>query len=219
MLYLPIIWGIVIYWSGKTGKHSKPVIFGLMAGIFAPLIIIFIVGTDGYEAGDVIDDTDIALYIFVLLVLVLTGIAISTLVMLHVANRKIGALSILIAIFRGHKIYLGNSYIFTEYSDGLSIDKIKPGFTGVEDSYFLNVGVGASERIEDLTQACLDEQNSCNRGERGSYHTLSFTKKDSSWTSVYYYNLKCDLYLMAGNNAFDDQYSDFIERFFGNNCS
>jgi hypothetical protein len=169
--------------------------------------------------------------------------------MLHVANRKIGALSILIAMsptalllildnikfdpityiasslqgseteFRGHKIYLGNSYIFTEYSDGLSIDKIKPGFTGVEDSYFLNVGVGASERIEDLTQACLDEQNSCNRGERGSYHTLSFTKKDSSWTSVYYYNLKCDLYLMAGNNAFDDQYSDFIERFFGNNCS
>lgn len=140
--------------------------------------------------------------------------------------------------FQGYKIYLGSSYLYTEseypyahndYEVGvgdssLSIDRIIPGFEGVDDAYWLEVRQGTSELIKALNQGCLEQSNECEFGDRVRYQLIAFTKPysdpDEKETRNYYYNLNCDVFLThsSWDHTHDERYLDFVKRFFNNNC-
>jgi len=246
ILYLPITWVIVFYWSNKSKQYWMPAISCVLAHVaFLPLLIVS-------SVVDINDDFDIAVVILLLLLLVVIGITISALIVLYITKRRIWVLSFLLAFsalalsplldyvefdpvlyfvskflgtetdFQGHKIHFGNTYIYTGGYDYLSISKIKPGYVGIEDFHML-VLTGTKEKIEELNKSCLDEKNSCTQEEHEAYQTIFYTvynpRIDFIWTDVFYYNMKCDVYLRHSKDERTEKDTDFIARFFNDNCS
>ena len=127
-----------------------------------------------------------------------------------------------------YKIYLGSSYIYrelnTETGMPLLIHKLRPGFEGIDFDYSLTVETGKKEEIERLIDACQNEEITCKTYSQQSYQAISiFIAGDGVYhgnqTLSYYYNFKCDAYLETSNDISDGKYTDFVERFFSDNCS
>ena len=248
ILYLPITWAIVFYWSNKAKQYWLPVASCVLAHVaLLPLLII-------WGDVDIIDDFDIAQLILLFILFALSGIVISALVILYVTKHRNWVLSILLLFsaftlsplldyvdvdfdpttytvsllqgsetdFQGYKIHLGDTYTYRKYKDELIIEIIKPGFAGVE-YYNLYVSAGTKEKIEELDKACLDKLDTCVQVEQEAYQTIFYTENnslhDNIWSANFYYNTKCDVYLMYRHNEIVGVYTDFIERFFNDNCS
>jgi len=213
ILYLPITWAIVFYWSNKSKKYWIPAASCVLAHVaILPLLVIF-------NVVDISDDFDIALLILLIILFLLSGIAISALVVLYVTKHRVWVLSILIAFsviaisplldyvdfdpatytvsllqgseteFKGHKVHLGSSYVYYQSGDDyLGIRKINPGFKGIDYDYWIAIKPGTKEEVEKLHRDCWLEQTTCIASEEKNYTVLSLMKRTNGENDKFTYD-------------------------------
>jgi hypothetical protein len=217
-----------------------------------PALIMFLAVSEGDSTAQVVDDLGLAFIIVAFCVVALVGLVSSLFVVLYESGRHKMALVLLVVVFvipvtpildeinfdpvlyvesvlqgeeteyQGNKIYLGNSYLYSRSWESLGISKILPGYSGVEENYYLAISSGWAEKVDELNRTCQDEINNCKWNDRGGYQTVSLTDhssfNDHKWSSVYYYNQMCSSYLRSFSDIQEKKYTGFVGRFFSDNC-
>ena len=106
----------------------------------------------------------------------------------------------------------------------LQVERIRPGYKGVEDSFYIQVRGGTQEMRAMFEPDCGKGEGGCVVEEMPNYKVLSFPTQylhtEENQTVFYYYSQNCSSYLY--HTTWDDSdrriYTEFVEYFFSEGC-
>ncbi len=126
--------------------------------------------------------------------------------------------------FLSHEIHLGLKYVYVfKDNESIEIQKVMPGFKGLDEVNFLTFFVTKAGDIENLKEHCSVRPQSCEVRNKGRYVAraipMNLNMDPEIWSYNSFYSERCNVYISYIGEAFGNIHREFVDRFFADNCT
>lgn len=126
--------------------------------------------------------------------------------------------------FHEFKVNTEFSYIvnFGANANSATFMKVASDYSGLEDRAFLNISLGTSKKIAEVSEYCSKPTSSCERTEFDNFRGVSLAhfneSKNEITNQTFYYVESCNAYFWDIGAPFESAFEKLLNDFFLENC-